>query len=56
MGNLSVRGIVLSGFVVEVGGNVEVFGVVEAATIKAGGNIILRRGMTGNGKASCGRR
>jgi uncharacterized protein (DUF342 family) len=50
VGNLSVRGNVLSGFVVEVGGNVEVFGVVEAATIKAGGNIILRRGMTGNGK------
>jgi len=50
VGNLSVRGNVLSGFVVEVGGNVEVFGVVEAATIKAGGNIVLRRGMTGNGK------
>ena len=28
----------------------EVFGVVEGATIKAGGNIILRRGMTGNNK------
>ncbi len=50
IGNVSVRGNVLSGFVVEVGGNVEVFGVVEGATIKAGGNIILRRGMTGNGK------
>jgi len=50
VGNLSVRGNVLSGFVIEVGGNVEVFGVVEAATIKAGGSIILRRGMTGNGK------
>ena len=50
IGNTSIRGNVLSGFVVEVGGNVEVFGVVEGATIKAGGNIILRRGMTGNGK------
>ncbi len=50
VGNVSVRGNVLSGFVVEVGGNIEVFGVVEGATIKAGGNIILRRGMTGNGK------
>ncbi len=50
IGNVSVRGNVLSGFTMEVGGNVEVFGVVEGASIKAGGNIILRRGMTGNGK------
>lgn len=50
IGSVFVRGNVLSGFVVEAGGDVEVFGVVEAATIKAGGNIILRRGMTGNNK------
>lgn len=50
IGNVSIRGNVLAGFVVDVGGNVEVSGVVEGATIKAGGNIILRRGMTGNGK------
>lgn len=50
IGNVSIRGNVLAGFVVEAGGNVEVSGVVEAATIRAGGNIILRRGMTGNGK------
>lgn len=50
IGNVSVRGNVLSGFVLEAGGNVEVHGVVEGAVIKAGGNIILRRGMTGNGK------
>lgn len=50
VGSVFIRGNVLSGFVVEAGGDVEVFGVVEAATIKAGGNIILRRGMTGNNK------
>ncbi|ANX00684.1 hypothetical protein CSTERLE_03295 [Thermoclostridium stercorarium subsp. leptospartum DSM 9219] len=50
VGSVFIRGNVLSGFTVEAGGDVEVFGVVEAATIKAGGNIILRRGMTGNNK------
>lgn len=50
IGNVTIRGNVLAGFVVDVGGNVEVAGVVEGATIKAAGNIILRRGMTGNGK------
>ncbi|NLN64545.1 MAG: DUF342 domain-containing protein, partial [Clostridiaceae bacterium] len=50
IGNVTIRGNVLSGFVVEAGGNVEVAGVVEGATIKAAGNIILRRGMTGNAK------
>ena len=34
----------------EAGGNVEVMGVVEGAVIKAGGDIILRRGMQGMGK------
>lgn len=50
VGNVSIRGNVLSGFVVEAGGNVEVWGVVEGAVIKAGGDIILRRGMQGIGK------
>jgi len=50
IGNIIVRGNVLSGFTVEAGGNVEVWGVVEGATIKAGGDIILRRGMQGLGK------
>ena len=50
VGNVIVRGNVLSGFSVEAGGNVEVYGVVEGATIKAGGNIILHRGMQGMGK------
>ncbi len=50
IGNVVVKGNVLSGFTVEAGGNVEVWGVVEGATIKAGGDIILRRGMQGAGK------
>ncbi|MCX7747024.1 MAG: FapA family protein [Clostridia bacterium] len=50
VGNVIIRGNVLSGFYVEAGGNVEVWGVVEGATIKAGGDIILRRGMQGVGK------
>lgn len=50
IGNVVIRGNVLSGFTVEAGGTVEVWGVVEAATIKAGGDIILRKGMHGHGK------
>jgi uncharacterized protein len=52
VGNVTVRGNVLSGFAVEAGGNVEVWGVVEGAVIKAGGDIILRRGMQGMGKGT----
>lgn len=50
IGNVYVRGNVLSGFEIEAGGNIEVDGVVEAAVLKAGGDIILKRGMHGNGK------
>lgn len=52
VGNVSVRGNVLSGFSIDAGGNVEVWGVVEGAHIKAGGDIILRRGMQGMGKGT----
>jgi uncharacterized protein (DUF342 family) len=50
VGNVSIRGNVLSGFTVEAGGNIEVWGVVEGAVLKAEGDIILRRGMQGLGK------
>lgn len=50
VGNVAIRGNVLAGFTVEAGGNVEVEGVVEGATIRAGGDIILKRGMIGNNK------
>ncbi|HEY5583622.1 MAG TPA: FapA family protein [Ruminiclostridium sp.] len=52
VGSVIIKGNVLSGFSVEAGGNVEVYGAVEGATIKAGGNIVLRRGMQGMGKGS----
>jgi uncharacterized protein (DUF342 family) len=52
IGNIIIRGNVLSGFSVEAGGNVEVWGVVEGAVIKAGGDIILRRGIQGLGKGT----
>jgi len=47
VGNVVVRGNVLTGFSIEAGGTVEVQGVVEGAYIKAGGDIVLRRGMQG---------
>ncbi len=50
IGNVVVRGNVLSGFDIDAGGFVEVLGVVEGATIKAGADIILRRGMHGMNK------
>lgn len=52
IGNVIVRGNVQSGFVINAGGNVEVWGVVEGATIIAGGDIILKRGMQGLGKGT----
>lgn len=52
VGNVIVRGNVLSGFSIDAGGYVEVWGVVEGATIKAAGDIILRRGMQGIGKGT----
>ncbi len=50
IGNVVVRGNVLSGFEIEAGGYIEVNGVAEGATLKAGGDIILKRGMVGNNK------
>lgn len=50
IGNVIVRGNVLSGFEIEAGGNIEVFGVAEGAILRAEGDIILRRGMHGKGK------
>lgn len=46
-GNVIVRGNVLTDFVIEATGSVEVHGVVEGAVIKAGGDIILKRGIQG---------
>ena len=46
-GKVVVMGNVLTGFVIEAEGDVEVYGVVEGALIKSGGSIILHRGIQG---------
>lgn len=47
-GNVVIRGMVLPNFSIEAGGNVEICGMVESGVIKAGGNIVLRAGITGS--------
>lgn len=47
VGNVVVRGNVRTGFKIECSGNVEVYGVVEGATIIADGDIILHKGIQG---------
>lgn len=49
--SVKVTGNVKSGFIIESQGDVEIFGVVEASTIKAKGNIIIHKGVQGNGRA-----
>lgn len=44
--SLVIQGMVLPGFKIEAGKNIEVAGIVESSTIKAGGNILLRSGIT----------
>ncbi|MCQ2506906.1 MAG: FapA family protein [Lachnospiraceae bacterium] len=46
-GDVHVNGNVLTGFKIQARGNVTVDGVVEGATIVAGGNIVLKRGIQG---------
>ena len=48
IGNVIINGAVLPGFIVEAEGNIEVKGNVNSATLKAGGNIILRNGAVGS--------
>jgi len=49
-GNVAIKGSVTSGYTVNAKGDVSVEGVVEAANIYAGGQIILKRGVQGGGK------
>ena len=46
-GNVQVNGNVATGFQVKASGNVVVNGVVEGATIEAGGDVVIARGMNG---------
>ncbi|MCL2059563.1 MAG: FapA family protein [Oscillospiraceae bacterium] len=48
-GSVTVRGNVLSGFEIQSGGDVTIYGLVEKAKITSFGNIILHGGMTGQG-------
>ncbi len=47
MGNVHIKGNVLSGFTVRAKGNITIDGVVECAVIDAGGSIILKSGIQG---------
>lgn len=49
-GNVLVKGSILTGFTVKTKGDVIVEGVVEGATVQAGGQIVLKRGMQGMNK------
>ena len=56
--NLVISGMILPGFEIEAGGNIEVRGMVQSSKVKAGGNITLRSGVTGselncNGELNC---
>ncbi len=46
-GNVRVRGSVKDTFAVKAGGNVEVWGTVEKATIEAEGDVVVKRGIQG---------
>lgn len=50
-GNVVVTGNVLAGFAVKASGDIEIHGIVEGATIEAGNNLILARGVQGMGRA-----
>lgn len=49
-GNVIVTGDVCEGYSIKTNGDVTVFGIVEGASIYAGGNIILQKGINGMGK------
>lgn len=50
-GDVHVRGDVRSGFTIQTTGNITVDGVVEGGSLTAGGDLIVRKGVQGNGKA-----
>lgn len=46
-GSVTIRGDVFEGFTVKAKGDITVMGIVEGAVLKAGGNILLHKGMRG---------
>jgi uncharacterized protein (DUF342 family) len=55
-GSIIVNGDILSGFTVKAKGDITVLGVIEAATVIAGGNVFIKRGFKGGEKGfiQCG--
>lgn len=51
LGDVHIAGDVTSGFSVKAMGNVVVDGLVEAATVEAGGDLVVAKGVVGNGQA-----
>ncbi len=49
-GNVVVSGDVCEGYSIRTNGDVTVYGIVEGASIYAGGNIVLQKGINGMGK------
>jgi len=50
LGSIIVLGNVKSGFAIKASQDLEVYGIVEAAQIEVGGNIMIKRGIQGQGK------
>ena len=51
LGDVHIHGDVCTGFSVRAMGNIKVDGVVESASIEAGGDLVLAKGVQGNGQA-----
>lgn len=51
-GSILVKGNVLTGYTLKASGDITVNGVVEGASLTAGGKIVLKRGVQGMGKAN----
>lgn len=51
LGDVHIQGDVTSGFSVRAMGNIMVDGLVEAATVEAGGDLVVAKGVVGNGQA-----
>lgn len=51
VGDIHVFGDIRTGFVIRATGNIQVDGVVESSVIEAGGDLVIRQGVQGNGEA-----
>ncbi len=51
LGDVHIHGDVRSGYSVRATGSITVDGVIESATVEAGGDLVVRKGVQGNGQA-----